>query len=200
VKPQIIELRAQRPRCWQFRRLVSFLLDQLPAKLLRRQPRVQTPIPKLRVRLTEPLGDVLDVGEQIRQLFLGTRSTTGRKGVATNNARPQLVHPFANRHAIPAKLSFGPSLSAISQGPDRPRQEKPTLRATKRSCRFDDIGFEPIREFHVVAPSKRKKQYTNHCRILGYLFLSGSLSKPSAPGGSGWAVAARSITVSSACI
>ena len=126
--------------------------------------------------LTEPFGDVLDVGEQIRPFFLGTRSTTGRKGVATNNARPQLVHPFANRHTISAKFNFGPSLSALSQRLDRPRQEKPTLRTTKRSCRFDDIGFEPIREFHVVAPSKRKKQYTNHCRILGYLFLSGSLT------------------------
>jgi hypothetical protein len=176
MKPKVVELRSQGSRRRQFNGLVSFLLDQLPAKLLRRQTRVQTPIPKLRVRLTEPFGDVLDVGEQIRQLFLGTRSTTGRKGVATNNARPQLVHPFANRHTIPAKLSFGSSLSAVSQGLDRARQEKPTLRTTKRSCRFDDIGFEPIREFHVVAPSKRKKQYTNHCRILGYLFLSGSLT------------------------
>jgi len=167
MKPKVVELRSQGSRRRQFNGLVSFLLDQLPAKLLRRQPRIQTPIPKLRVRLTEPFGDVLDVGEQIRQFFLGTRSTTGRQGVATTNARPQLVHPLANRHAIPAKLRFGPSLSALSQGLDRPRQEKPTLRTTKRSCRFDDVGYEPIREFHVVAPSTRKKQYTNPCRILG---------------------------------
>jgi hypothetical protein len=161
VKPQIIQLRAQRPRRWQFCLPVSFLLDQLPTKFLRRQPRVQTPIPKLRVRLTESFGDVLNVDEQLRQLFLRTRSPAGRKSVATSDARLQLVHPFANRHATPAKFRFGLSLSTISQRPHRPRHEKPTLRAAKRSCGLHDIGFEPFRDFHVFAPSLRKRQYTD---------------------------------------
>jgi hypothetical protein len=72
VESQIIELRSQGACRWQFRRRVPFLVDQLPPKLFRRQSRVQTPGPKLWVRLTESLGDVLNVRQQIRQTLLGT--------------------------------------------------------------------------------------------------------------------------------
>jgi len=66
VKPKVVELRSQGSRRRQFSSLVSFLLDQLPTKFLCRQSGIQTPIPKLRIRLTEAFGNVSDVVQQIR--------------------------------------------------------------------------------------------------------------------------------------
>jgi hypothetical protein len=153
------------------------VVDQLSAKLFRGQSGVQPPRPKLRVRLTESLGNVLNVREQLRQMLLGTRSTSGAKGVATGDARSEFVHPFANRDAVPPELSLSPPLSAASQRSHGACHEQPTLDSAQRFPRFDDVAFEPIREFHDLAPSTWKKQYTNHCRILGYSFVSGSLSE-----------------------
>jgi len=92
------------------------VLNQLSAQLFRGQSRVQPPRPKLRVCLTESLGDILNIREQLRQMLLGTQSASGAKGVATGDARLQFVHPFANRDAVPPELLLSPPLSAASQG------------------------------------------------------------------------------------
>jgi hypothetical protein len=152
------------------------VVNQLSAQFFRSESRVQPPRPKLRIRLTESLGDVLNIREQLRQMLLGTPSTSGGKGIATADARSEFVHPFANRDTIPPKLFLSPPLSADSQGLHGARQKQPTLDSAQRFPRFDDVVFEPIREFHDLAPSPWKKQHTNHCRNLGYLFVSGSLN------------------------
>jgi len=167
VKPQIIELRAQRSRGRQRRRRVALVGDQLSAKFFRGQSRVHPPRPKLRVRLTETLGDVPNIREQLRQMLLGTPSASGAKGIAAGDARAEFVHPLANRDAVPAELFLSPTLSADSQGAHGARHEKPTLDAAQRFPRFDDVVLEPIREFHDLAPSFAKKQYSHHRRILG---------------------------------
>jgi hypothetical protein len=176
VKPEVIEFRPQRPWGRQVHRLVTFLRDQLLPKFFRRQARVHSPRPKLGIGLAESFGNVANVREQVRQVFLDPRSPSRCKRVAAGDAGLQLVHPFTNRGTAPSEFGLGLPLPAISQGLHGPRHEKPPLGSVQRSCRFDDVGFEPIREFHGVAPSTRKKQYTNPGRFLGYLFFSESLS------------------------
>jgi hypothetical protein len=151
------------------------VVDELSAQLFRGQSRVQPPRPKLRVRLTESLGDILNIRKQLRQMLLGTQSAAGAKGVATGNARSEFVHPFANGDAAPPERLLSPPLSAASQGSHGPCHEQPTLDSAQRFPSFDDIVCEPIREFHELAPSTWKKQHTSYCRNLGYLFVSGSL-------------------------
>jgi len=129
------------------------VVDQLSAQFFRGESRVQPPRPKLRIRLTESLGDVLDVREQIRQMFLGTQSTSGGKGITTADARSEFVHPFANRDAIPPKLFLSPPLSADSQRLHGACDEQPTLDSAQRFPRCHNVVFEPIREFHDLAPS-----------------------------------------------
>jgi hypothetical protein len=132
--------------------------DQLSAQFFRRQSRVQSPGPKPRVGLTESLGDVLNIREQLRQMLLGARSASGGEGVATGDARSEFVHSFANRNAVPPELLFRPPLPAGSQGLHGAREEKPTLDPAQCLCRFNEVGLEPIREFHDLAPSVWKKQ------------------------------------------
>jgi len=153
VKSQVVQLRPQGSRRRQFRGLISFLLDQLPTKFLRRQLGIQTPIAKLGIRLTETLGDVSDVVQQTGQLFFRTRPPTQRYGIATGDPGPQFVHSFANRNTAPTKLRFGAALSATSERLRRSSHEQPTFVPSQHLGRFDNVGFEPVREFHDFAPS-----------------------------------------------
>src|SRR5271156_4662862 len=167
MKPKVVEFGSQGSRRRQFNGLVSLLRDQLPAKLLRRQPRVRTPIPKLRVRLTETLGNVSDVVQQIRQLFIRPRPSPPGKGIATGDSRTQFVHALANRNTAPTEIRLGTALATLTQRLRRPSHEEPAFVAAQHLGSFDNVGPELFRELHDRAPSMRKKHYNKPCQILG---------------------------------
>jgi hypothetical protein len=98
--------------------------------------------------LTLAIDDISDVIEQMGQVDFGPLSTASGKGIETEEATFEFVHAFANGDAVPAQLTFGPSLPARAEVFHRASHKEPSGTTFERRGRFDKERFERVGQFH----------------------------------------------------
>jgi hypothetical protein len=113
----------------QFLIAIALLHDELFPDLGGGQPGVQALRLERRVGLALPIDEGFDVTEQMGQVFFGAFAPPQTKGIGAADAGGQLVHPFADGHAVPPQLALGPPLPSGSEYPHRSCHEETPIHA-----------------------------------------------------------------------
>jgi hypothetical protein len=127
------------------------LLNQLLANDGGTEAGIQALRPEARVGLALTVHDGFDVRQQVRQPLFCPQSPSLGKGIETNDAALQFVHPFADRDSVPAQFVLRTPLTAPAQELHGSSHKEAAVTAVERGRRLEQVALDGFRKLHGAA-------------------------------------------------